>query len=221
MSNTDDQLLRWGSTQGHILTGGGILESRSIPGVDFKDEHLAHYWLKQKVTKQKIREWLDKNSRSMSIVGAWDRPLFSGGWMESTEHDTESFNLQTPSMFIDMRIPKLRPTAQAASRGDIASCSDYELRLLARQHCFSGYSFPEPDKSVEKSGALVFTRHHIVDWNYHPSFPRSRPNRWWVETKAPVDGEATDSFKEFSTARDKFNNPVYMVSINSACFATT
>eukprot|EP00598_Pedospumella_elongata_P014492 CAMPEP_0185013588 /NCGR_PEP_ID=MMETSP1098-20130426/98882_1 /TAXON_ID=89044 /ORGANISM="Spumella elongata, Strain CCAP 955/1" /LENGTH=395 /DNA_ID=CAMNT_0027542655 /DNA_START=18 /DNA_END=1206 /DNA_ORIENTATION=+ len=209
MSTTDQKLLQWGSTQGHILTGGGILEAQSIPGVHFQEEHLAHYWLKKRVTKQILRQWLDRNFRSMSIVGAWDRPLFSGGWVESTKHDTESFNLQTPSIFIDMRIPKLRPTAQIRTRENLASCSDDELRLLARQHCFSGYSFPEPDKSIEKSGALVFTRHHIIDWNYHPAFPRSRPNRWWVQTKDVENGkEGTDSFKEFSTVRDKFNNPV-------------
>jgi len=209
MSTTDQKLLQWGSTQGHILTGGGILEAQSIPGVHFQEEHLAHYWLKKRVTKQILRQWLDRNFRSMSIVGAWDRPLFSGGWVESTKHDTESFNLQTPSIFIDMRIPKLRPTAHIRTRENLTSCSDDELRVLARQHCFSGYSFPEPDKSIEKSGALVFTRHHIIDWNYHPAFPRSRPNRWWVQTKDVENGkEGTDSFKEFSTVRDKFNNPV-------------
>jgi len=214
MSATEQKLLQWGSTQGHILTGGGILEAQSIPGVHFQEEHLAHYWLKKRVTKQILRQWLDRNFRSFSIVGAWDRPLFSGGWMESTEHDTESFNLQTPSIFIDMRIPKLRPTAHIRTRENLASCSDNELRLLARQHCFAGYSFPEPDKSIEKSGALVFTRHHIIDWNYHPSFPRSRPNRWWVQTKDVENSkEGTDSFKEFSTVRDKFNNPVYMVRL--------
>lgn len=212
-TNEDDSLLRWGSKQSHILTGGGIIESRSKPGVDFSDEHLPHYLLKNKIVKQTFRKWLVQNVRSRSIVGAWGRPLFSGGWMESTDGDTESFNLQTPSIFIDMRIPTARPTLRLRMRQQLSECSDYELRMLARQHCFSGYSFVEPKKV---NGATVFTRHHIIDWNFHPAYPRNRPNRWWVETKpAAIDGNdvATESFKEFSVIRDQHNVPVYMVSV--------
>ena len=233
-----EELLRWGVKQSHILTGGGILESFSKPGVDFQDEDLPHFLLKSKSVRQTFRKWLDADLRSEDIIGAWSRPLFSGGWSESTDYDTEAFNLQTPSIFIDMRIPKGRPTARLrATTTGLEDCSDLDLRLLARQHCFSGYSFPEPfDNSSSDNDVVVFTRHHIIDWNYHPSYPRSRPNRWWIQTNIPpstndsgggnTGGGSTgsrndsgnsvvppDSFKEFSTARDKNNVPVYMVSV--------
>lgn len=206
-------MMKWGMKQSHILTGGGIIESRSKPGVDFTEEDLPHYLLKKKIVRQTIRKWLDQNIRSHCIVGAWGRPLFSGGWMESTDDDTESFNLQTPSIFIDMRIPVERPTLRIRMRQNLGECSDFELRMLARQHCFSGYSYLE----APKDGTPVFTRHHIIDWNLHPAYPRSRPNRWWVETKAiSKDSKgtvgATESFKEFSVIRDQYNVPVYMVS---------
>ena len=128
----------------------------------------------------------------------------SGGWMESTQHDTAAFNLQTKTIFIDMRFPTNRPIG-LNKRACLRDCSDLELRILSRQHCFSGYTFPEKK-------ALVFTRHHIVDWNFHPSFPRSRPNRWWVEIQ-PVDRQSIPpiphSFKEFSTIRDENDVPLY------------
>jgi hypothetical protein len=38
------------------------------------------------------------------------RPLFCGGWGESTDTDTLAFNLQTPSFFMDLRCPTLRPS---------------------------------------------------------------------------------------------------------------
>lgn len=204
----DKELLSWGTTQSHILTGAGIIEANSKPGKDFQPEELPHNLLYKKIVKQTFQKWLKSDLRSLSIVGAWDRPLFSGGWMESTASDTESYNLQTPSIFIDMRIPKLRPTAQFRARGSLESCTNYELKLLARQHCFSGYSLP----STDNSGNKVFTRHHIIDWNFHPNYPRSRPNKWWVQTKSlSNNSNATESFKEFSVVRDPNNVPVYMV----------
>ena len=81
--------------------------------------------------------------------------------------------------------------------------TDVELRYLARQHCFSGYSLPSKEGRFQ-----YFTRHHIIDWNFHPSFPRPRPNKWWVEldrANAPCQ-----SFKEFTPfARDDNNVPVF------------
>lgn len=43
------------------------------------------------------------------IAGAWRRPLFVGGWTHSDGFSSDgetTFNLQTPSVFLDMRIPK-------------------------------------------------------------------------------------------------------------------
>ena len=84
--------------------------------------------------------------------------------------------------------------------------------LLGRQHCFAGYSLPVPDKS---GGPLHFIRHHIIDWNYHPAFPRNRPNRWFIthdlKKQREIHGNeaVASTFKEFSFIRDENNLPVY------------
>ena len=128
-----------------------------------------------------------------------------------------------------MRFPTSRPR-YLCLRTCLQDCSNFELRILSRQHCFSGYTLPE-EENDRLSGEPVFTRHHIVDWNYHPSFPRSRPNRWWVVVQPPttVDSAAVAtstnknnilctktaesmlpaSFKEFSTTRDAHGVPIY------------
>jgi hypothetical protein len=205
-------LLGWSDKQGAILTGGGELAKRSTPGVDFVESDLPHYLLAAKRTRKQFSQWLQENRRSFEIVGCWSRPIFAGGWNESSLNDTEAFNLQTPSMFIDMRIPLQRPTAHLKMRGTLSNCTDEELRILARQHCFAGYSLPIPDP---QGGPVHFVRHHVIDWNYHPSFPRNRPNRWWITTdvdeRRALFGEAAfpSTFKEFSFARDKYGIPVY------------
>jgi hypothetical protein len=208
-----DNLLSWGSTQGHILTGGGVLDDCSVPGRDFAEEELPHNLLKRRIVRQTLRQWLDEGRVSRSIVGAWDRPVFVGGWMESTAHDTRAFNLQSPSIFIDMRVPTARPTHQLKANQSLKACTNEELRIMSRQHCFAGYSFP----SVDCRGNEVFTRHHFIDWNYHPNYPRSRPNKWWVQTKKAPNGGATESFKEFSVIRDGNDVPVYMVTCWKSC----
>ena len=208
---TDEELLGWSDNQGNILTGGGELAKRTSVGVDYAPEDLAHYLLASRTSRKQFATWLAENRRDFDIVGSWSRPIFAGGWRESSCRDTEAFNLQTPSIFIDMRIPLHRPTSLFKRRGSISQCSDYELRLLARQHCFAGYSLPLPDPQ----GPTSFVRHHIIDWNYHPSFPRARPNRWWVTTdvkeqRAKHGSDAfASSFKEFCFARDENGVPVY------------
>ena len=64
-----------------------------------------------------------------------------------------------------------------------------ELRVLSRQHTFAGYSRPEEEGKLGNgmgggeviADPLVICRRHAIDWNYHPDFPRSRPNKWRVE----------------------------------------
>jgi hypothetical protein len=193
-------MLGWSAKQNHILTGGGILNSCMIPGRDYRDpEDLPHYHLKTNSTWEYFVKWLIDNRRSDKIVGAWSRPIFMGGWEESGEFDTMVFNLQTPSIFIDLRIPTDRPQS-LSSRNNLSSCDPEELRILARQHCFGGYSLPS-----EYNGDLVIIRHHVIDWNFHPSYPRDRPNKWRVQMNA--DGS---SFKEYSFAVDDHNVPIYV-----------
>lgn len=200
----------WHVRQGAILTGGGKLLRQSAVHVDYLPSDLPHFHLSRGTSKQVFEAWITANRRSMSIIGCWSRPLFSGGWLESTSADTEAFNLQTPSLFIDMRFPLARSIP--SSRGSFSDCTVAELRMLARQHCFGGYSLPEPTSDTKSTSAaqpLVFTRHHIVDWNYHPSYARPRPNRWWVEISDETP-HGPLSFKEHSTVRDEHGVPVYM-----------
>ena len=179
-----------------------MLNKYSSEGSDYLPEDLPHYHLTNRTTRKQFRIWLDTGRRDFSIVGCWSRPLFSGGFEEDADAQTTAYNLQTPSLFIDMRFPVARPTATLQARKSVQACSDEELRYLARQHCFSGYSLPSKEGQFQ-----YFTRHHIIDWNFHPSFPRPRPNKWWVELDQ--EDAPCQSFKEFSFSRDNNNVPVY------------
>lgn len=179
-------------------------------GVDFDEYDLPHYHLSRKTTRQAVKHWLSTERRSHAITGCWKRPLFSGGWLESNTFDTEAYNFQTPSIFIDIRFPTIRPSNYLRSKTSLKYCSNLDLRILARQHCFAGYTLPETVKSNEGKRKqqlccpLLFTRHHFIDWNYYPNYPRQTPNRWWIELKSD-----DTSYKEFSFARDANNVPVY------------
>eukprot|EP00911_Craspedida_sp_UC1_P002794 UC1_evm1s2045 len=228
----------WSSTQGHILTGGGRLGHLAVKGRDFVSSDLPHTIKSQGLptSRSVFRKWITQGKRSRACVGAWSRPLFAGGWSESTAADTAVFNLQTPSIFIDLRFPhaladKAMPSAAA---GGLHACSLDQLRDLAQQHCFAGYSLVDqndvsplrnkpPNNRLEKvldsdngggggdgdgrggaveAGLAVCTRHHAIDWNYHPSFPRAQPNRWCIEPHPSGDGR---SFKEWGVTQDPRN----------------
>ena len=197
MSATSEEILGWSAKQGSILVGGGLLNERQLPGRDFDDEELPHFLLRHNLCQEIFHQWALRDLRG-GLAGAWSRPLFSGGWQESTDKDTLAFNLQSPSLFVDIRIPVDRPQSLMRKKS-LADCSFADLRYLARQHCFSGYSLPSED-------GVVYTRHHAIDWNYHPSFPRSRPNKW----RAEMNKDNLMSFKEFSTTLDINQIPVYM-----------
>jgi hypothetical protein len=199
--------------QGHIVTGGGLITLNSCLYKDFLPSDLPHYLLQNNLTEETFRRWKKANRRSFSIVGCWSRPIFAGGWQESSFNDTEAYNLQTPSLFIDMRFPLKRPTKLLSIKKDLNDCSSIDLRVLARQHCFSGYSLPETlpieQYPLDTKEFPIFTRHHVIDWNLHPQFPRNRPNRWWIEVN-DVNKEGKGSFKEHSIIRNKATNlPVY------------
>eukprot|EP01031_Cornospumella_fuschlensis_P032127 gene32127-38861_t len=203
-------LENWHIKQGAILTGEGALLKESEVFSDYLPYDLAHYHLINGTSHTTFRAWIKANRRSFSIVGCWSRPLFAGGFLESTSEDTEAFNLQTPSVFIDMRIPTKRPTPLLARLKGLEDCDKYQLRILARQHCFAGYTLPELSRAHRgQPHGELFTRHHVVDWNFHPRFPRPRPNRWWVLCNG--EGEARcSSFKEFGWVRDRWQLPLYM-----------
>lgn len=55
------------------------------------------------------------------IAGAWRRPLFVGGWTHSDDISPlageTTFNLQTPTVFLDMRVPKAGAARLGHHRG--------------------------------------------------------------------------------------------------------
>lgn len=67
-------------------------------------------------------------------------------------------NLQTPSIFIDMRIPYKTGLPHVTSLSDM---NLGQLQLFARRHAFAGYT-----KVDLIDGIPVATRHHAIDWNF-------------------------------------------------------
>ena len=136
-----------------------------------------------------------------------------------------------PARPIKLTTP-FRPDLSAAA--GLHELSTDELRALSRQHAFAGYSRPEyltggvgtggqgeggsgvcggtddgRESAAEGGGRvvadpLVICRHHAIDWNYHPNFPRSRPNKWRVEM-----GPQGESFKEWGWALDEHGQSIY------------
>ncbi len=163
----DEELLGWNAKQGHILSGGGKLEQCFVEGRDYRAPHDLPHFLKSRgraVVWETFGRWLRERRRSDAVVGAWSRPLFTGGWQESGVWDTQVFNLQTPSIFVDIRFPSARRrpvhtdfanAAAAASprRGGLEDLTLDELRVLSRQHTFAGYTLVEgPSHTHTRAG---------------------------------------------------------------------
>ncbi|CAM9472142.1 unnamed protein product [Ectocarpus sp. 4 AP-2014] len=234
-------LLKWSDKQSHILTGGGVSSKwYRGPRFPFSLEELPHFHKARGTTHEAFALWYNQGTGcGAEIAGAWKRPLFVGGWTHSDDaaepasrssssppigqEGETTFNLQTPSVFIDIRVPK----AAAALLGHHRSyhtMTDFELRLFARRHAFAGYTRVEPvaspsvdaaslrtgggeEQGAKQHGCLegsVATRHHCVDWNYVGE-ARPRPNKWRVEM-----GPGGDVWKEWGFAKDAFDQHVYM-----------
>ncbi|KAL1523150.1 hypothetical protein AB1Y20_018105 [Prymnesium parvum] len=186
----------WSKRQAWILTGGGRAESLYTEerGYPFEQGELPHHHLLASSTAEAFAIWRGVGRRCPdAIVGAWRRTWFEGGGDRTTDADEACFNLQTPTIFIDLRIPTSRPSFRGCGR--LEDLSAAELRQLARQHVFCGYTLAHGD---------VCTRHHALDWNF-VGVPRSRPNKWTV---APLQG-ATDAWVEASFALDDAGAPYY------------
>uniref|UniRef100_A0A7S0ZB89 Uncharacterized protein n=1 Tax=Timspurckia oligopyrenoides TaxID=708627 RepID=A0A7S0ZB89_9RHOD len=174
----EKELMYWAATQQHILTGGGLLTSCAWK---FNERELPHYYLGKSISHRMFNEWNSKLRDSDSqkiLIGAWERTLFKGGQFISNTNDTQVFNLQTSLLFIDMRFPNYRflNSTEIKNVRCLDDLTNHQLRLLARQHCFSGVSLIQNSNSTLKTG--ICTRHHCIDWNYHPQYPRNRPNQW-------------------------------------------
>lgn len=196
-----NELLDWTAKQGRILTANNLALDyfKSENGFGYKEDELPHHHLINSNTKELFLSWIESDSQkeSNTIRGAYDRPLFYGGWENSTNRDEFCFNVQTSAMFIDIRIPKTG-TAIFNNMKSISECDDEELKLFARRHVFGGFT-----KVDTENGRMVCTRHHCMDWNFTGN-PRPRPNKWYVEIH-----NDKKMWKEWSYARDNFGQHYY------------
>jgi hypothetical protein len=93
--------------------------------------------------------------------------------------------MQSPGIFIDLRIPQHRAyyfnqnhqnkhVVVDTQPKSFHECTIDQLRILSRQHVFGGFSFITYNKSSSSTaagdgddgGMFVATRHHLIDWNY-------------------------------------------------------
>ena len=110
MDETKQRHLGWTAKQGYILTGGGRAEEYYTKerGFPFSEEELPHYHLLKGDTRDKFREFKDSKPPCKLVCGAWNRPLFVGGWKHSSDQEERTYNIQTHNLFIDLRVPKTR-----------------------------------------------------------------------------------------------------------------
>ena len=228
MGSRREEHLDWSAKQSRILTDNGKANEHysSENGIPFSQSELPHYHLRRGDSRAVFRSWAtgihDGETRQMPfvaatrilrcpVVGVWARPLFAGRWESSTDRDETVYNIQTSSgLFIDLRVPKSQPKIDAVNTGRgvtarqvLESLKDEELKLLARQHVFAGYTLVTLEES--KTSRPIATRHHCIDWNYLPSKPRPRPNKWFVE----VDDTNANAWRETSYATDENGQSYY------------
>ena len=224
-------LLDWTAKQGRILTDEGKATEHycSERGFPFASNELPHYHLERGDTHQVFHRWAaeaaaatasDQEETSSPIVGAWSRPLFTGKWEQSTDTEETVYNIQTGSLFIDLRIPTSKPVSRwenllgggddGSSRQAFELMSDEDLRLYARQHVFAGYSVISNEKNNNNSihhkmsnNLPLCTRHHCIDWNYVSGKPRPRPNKWYIEGRNNNGKTPFHTWKEWSYATDE------------------
>ena len=240
--NDDDEevrdLLDWTSKQGRILTANGQAEKYYTPtrGYPFEENELPHYYLLSTThdTNDVFASWARARARSTrkegdtttttslkqkkkhNIVccGAWTRTLFVGGFEYSTNQQEDVYNIQTNTLFIDMRIPKLgnskiqeldgndddeQKKKKKKTKKTLEELTNDQLRLYARRHAFAGYTILEQHQHRD-----VCTRHHCIDWNFVGK-GRNRPNKWFVQ----MHPNHTNIWKEFAFAKDDHDQHYY------------
>jgi hypothetical protein len=239
--------LGWSAKQGRILTdsGNAMRYYSRENGYPFLPEELPHHHMERGDTHLAFHGWAEElrcsegpgartaerppsvlassnaaTTRmllSSPIVGAWGRTIFAGRWEHTSNKDEITYNVQTGTLFVDLRIPLSKPIGRWEKlervvindrRQALESLSDQELRLYARQHVFGGFTLLAMES--KRPGRPVATRHHCVDWNHIPGKPRPRPNKWYIEcenTAAP-----TNRWKEWSYSTDE-NGQCYYYEI--------
>ena len=200
----EESHLGWTAKQGYILTGGNKAESyyTAERGFPFIETDLPHYHILKGDTHSTFEEWKTTKPTCELVSGAWNRPLFVGGWKHSSDKEERVYNIQTHNLFIDLRIPRSREIVLKdiieRKCSSLDELSPNELRLYARQHVFSGYTV-----LGEENNRPVATRHHCIDWNF-VGITRPRPNKWWIEVNDDVS-----CWKEYAYAKDDYGQHYY------------
>ena len=196
--------LNWTSIQGHCLTGGGRAEElySAERGFAFEESELPHFHLLKKDTHETFRDWRNTQPPASLITGAWDRPLFVGGWHHTTNRDERVYNLQSHNLFIDLRIPRTRENVLPKNAKSLDDLTPHQLRLYARQHVFAGFSVVRTEHD-DKQQLCCCTRHHCMDWNFVGQ-GRPRPNKWWIQMN-----QDHSQWKESSYATDDYGQYYY------------
>lgn len=196
-----NELLNWTRKQGRILTCNGqattfYTRERGFP---FETDELPHHHLIANNTDAVFANWARNEKTNNPICGVYSRPIFVGGFEHTTDHDELVYNVQTHSLFIDLRIPRLGMTLFQNVKG-LESMRYDDLKLFARRHVFAGYT-----RIVhgEKDERPICTRHHCMDWNF-VGIPRPRPNKWYVEMSP-----CGNVWKELAFAKDNFDQHYY------------
>ncbi|KAL7506066.1 hypothetical protein ACHAXN_003413 [Cyclotella atomus] len=218
-TDADEKHFDWSAKQGRILTDGGrALEYYTeANGFPFSAEECPHYHLERGETDV-FKKWSQDflaSGRKHPIVGAWKRPLFASRWEYSTDVDETVFNIQTSTLFVDLRVPRSKPVNRWENMGEhfvrnrsssqmLESLSDHDLRLYARQHIFGGFS-----SLSKQNDRPLCTRHHCIDWNYISGKPRPRPNKWYIEGNHTQNDKSFDSWIEWSYATDYYAQSYY------------
>jgi len=200
LTSVEKKHLDWTLLQGHCLTGGGRAEElySAERGFPYKESELPHFHLLKEDTHETFRAWRSTQSPASLVTGAWNRPLFVGGWNHTTDCDERVYNLQSRNLFIDLRIPRTREIVLPRDAKSLDTFTPHQLRLYARQHVFAGYSVVAPEHERP-----LCTRHHCIDWNF-VGHGRPRPNKWWIQTN-----EDGSQWKESSYATDENNQHYY------------
>jgi hypothetical protein len=257
-----EQHLDWSAKQSRILNDNGNVITYYSPenGYPYVPHELPHHYMEQGDTHVVFQNWARKqcqlslsgssveeqrplfvlpNSVTVNmlptspIIGAWKRTIFAGRW-EHTSHVHEvTYNIQTGTLFVDLRIPITKPTklweekklkllcgnennnAGIINNNNIRqvldSLTNDELRLYARQHVFGGYTVLTTESTCPNR--VLGTRHHCIDWNYIIGKPRVRPNKWYIECDENNTGNLPmNRWKEWSYATD-MNGQCYYYEI--------
>ena len=193
--------LRWSEKQRRILSADGraVEYYTSERGFSFTENELPHFFVMNDDTRRAFVEF--PKPTTSPIVGAWKRTLFYGGFEHSTDQHETVYNVQTNTLFVDLRIPTTRKCLlNTSSIHSLEDMNARQLQYYARQHIFAGYTHQE---KANNKFDLLCTRHHCIDWNF-VGVPRNRPNKWYVEMNSK-----SDVWKEWAYAMDYHGQHYY------------